>query len=133
MLSSYQAERYSAQSLLWDCCCLGFAVIRKAVGVVGRAPRLVSHFLWAMAMLTWPDVMALGRGALVAQRARTRLSGHHCGLCLGHLPTIGGEQMKAFFRLILRRPPSCCPYCGSSIGYGSGRWWCNSCDREGSY
>lgn len=70
MLSSYQlSERYSAQSLLWDCCCLGFAVIRKAVGVVGRVPRLVSHFtyiLWAWAMLTWPDVMALGRGALVA-------------------------------------------------------------------
>ncbi|TXH18120.1 MAG: hypothetical protein E6R03_02645 [Hyphomicrobiaceae bacterium] len=69
MLASYQAERYSAQSLLWDCCCLGFAVIRRTAGVVGRAPRLVSHFtyiLWAMAMLTWPDVMALGRGALVA-------------------------------------------------------------------
>ena len=69
MLSSQLSERLVAQSLLWDCCCLGFAVIRKAVGVVGRIPRLVSHFtniLWAMAMLTWPDVMALGRGALVA-------------------------------------------------------------------
>lgn len=70
MLSSYQvAERYSAQSLLWDCCCLGFAVIRKTVGVVGRIPQLVSHFsyiLWAWACLTWPDVMALGRGASVA-------------------------------------------------------------------
>ena len=69
MLSSYQAERYSAQSLLWDCCCLGFAVIRKTAGVVGRVPRLVSHFtyiLWALLCLTWPDVMALSRGALVA-------------------------------------------------------------------
>lgn len=69
MLSSYQfAERVNAQSLLWDCCCLGFAVIRKTAGVVGRVPRLVSHFtyiLWAMAMLTWPDVMALVRGVAV--------------------------------------------------------------------
>ena len=70
MLSSYQvAERYNAQSILLDSCRLIVAVIRKTAGVVGRVPQLVSHFtyiLWAMAMLTWPDVMALGRGALVA-------------------------------------------------------------------
>jgi len=70
VITSYQfAERYNAQSILLDSCRLIVAVIRKTVGVVGRVPRLVSHFtyiLWAMAMLTWPDVMALGRGALVA-------------------------------------------------------------------
>lgn len=70
MLSSYQvAERYNAQSILLDSCRLIVAVIRKAVGVVGRVPPLVSHFtyiLWAWACLTWPDVMALGRGASVA-------------------------------------------------------------------
>ena len=46
MLSSYQfAERYNAQSLLWDACGLIIAGARSLAAVVGRVAAVVSHFL----------------------------------------------------------------------------------------
>ena len=46
MLSSYQfAERYNAQSLLWDSCGLIIAIVRKTAAIVGRCFAIVSHFL----------------------------------------------------------------------------------------
>jgi len=46
MLSSYQfAERYNAQSLLWDACGLIIAGVRKTAAIVGRCFAIVSHFL----------------------------------------------------------------------------------------
>lgn len=46
MLSSYQfAERYNAQSLLWDACGLILAGIHKTAAIVGRATAVLSHFL----------------------------------------------------------------------------------------
>lgn len=29
--------------------------------------------------------------------------------------------------------PASCPYCGGPIQAHAGRWWCERCDREGSY
>ena len=46
MLSSYQfAERYNAQSFLWDACGLILAGVRKTAAIVGRCFAIVSHFL----------------------------------------------------------------------------------------